>query len=244
MKNGTWRQEMEKQHAVTRGGVNSVARGVEMVFKSHRRTRWTLYGLGVAEIANIIGRYLGYWVVFMTLTTPVFAQETIKDTPMGVLSHCCNELFSDSKVNDPSAIRLGAPATQRGLGKISFDILIAPPPTTSRDEVVLIQGKQTEDGGRGGEFYLGLKRPFMGSVDAAMVDAMTATVDGGFRFKLPIYAPNLFAGSAQSNVLISVNGLYRSIMQDDGNFVVYKLMPGNWLCPTWSVLTGPLPACE
>ena len=145
-------------------------------------------------------------------------------------------------MDDPSAVRLGAPATQRGVGKISFDVL-----GTARDEVVLIQGKQTEDGGRGGEFYLGLKKPFMGTTDDAMVTALTATLADGFRFNLPISAPNLQQGDGTVVVgnwfMQSPNGRCRTYLRDDGNLVAYEVMqPGNWLRPYWSIYTGMIDA--
>jgi hypothetical protein len=113
----------------------------------------------------------------------------------------------------------------------------------SREEVVLIQGKQTEDGGRGGEFYLGLKIPFTSTTDDAMGTALTATWQDGFQFRLPISAPNLQQGEGTVIVghwfIQSPNGRCRTYLHDDGNLVAYEVMqPGNWLRPYWSMYTG------
>jgi hypothetical protein len=108
---------------------------------------------------------------------------------------------------------------------------------------VLIQGKQTEDGLRGGELYLGLKRPGAGTTDDAMFDALTATVYDGFHFHLPVYAPNLHQPVAPPSVIVSPNGRWRTYIQDDGNLVMYEVMPGDWLCPRWSMFTGPVLEC-
>jgi hypothetical protein len=177
------------------------------------------------------------WLAFVAFASVAEAQ--VADNHDGAVKVSGNELLVESKRDDPAAVRVGAPDTQRGLGKISFDIL-----GSSRDEVVLIQGKQTEDGLRGGEFYLGLKKPGFGTTDDAMVDALVATVAGGFHFNLPIYAPNLTEGAALPTVIVSPNGKWRTYMQDDGNLVTYEAMPGNWFCPRWSIFTGPLPACS
>ena len=179
-------------------------------------------------------------VLAVIAANDVYAQERLNHTPRGALAHGGNELTVDSAIDDPPAVRLGAPPTQRSVGKISFDVL-----GPSRDEVVLIQGKQTEDSGRGGEFYLGLKRPFTGTTDDAMVTALTATWEDGFRFRLPISAPNLQQG--ESTIVVgnwfiqSPNGACRTYLRDDGNLVAYEVMqPGNWLRPYWSMYTGTI----
>jgi hypothetical protein len=170
----------------------------------------------------------------------------IHDTPTGALAHDGNELYSDSKVDDPAAYRLGAPPTQRGLGKLSGDIIEQ---GGVRHEVVLVQFKQTENAqnqidGKGGEFYLGLAKENAGTTDDAMVDVLTATVKDGFRFKLPVYAPNLGGSSgAYANDMWSPNGLYVTQQQDDGNFVTYRLSrpydKGANPVAVWSAWSGP-----
>lgn len=175
----------------------------------------------------------------LLLSTPVPAQ-TLASSAWGRVQFGGNELMVDSTLDDPSALRLGAPVTQRGLGKISFDIVTG----DHRHEVVLVQGKHTEDGLKGGEFYLGLARPGGATADADMIDALVATVQDGFQFRLPIFAPNLQMG--QGTVVVgnwfiqSANGKCRTYMQDDGNLVSYEVMPGNWLRPYWSIYTGTI----
>jgi hypothetical protein len=61
------------------------------------------------------------------------AEAQIADNSDGRVKVQGNELLVESKVDDPAAVRVGAPETQRGLGKISFDVL-----GPSRDEVLLI----------------------------------------------------------------------------------------------------------
>jgi hypothetical protein len=175
---------------------------------------------------------------------PASAQ-SVGENDRGTVRIAGNELLIDSKVDDPGALRGGAPPTQTSLFKLSGDVLVG----GRREEVVLQQFKQTRDGRRGGEFYLGLKAPGTGTTDEAMIDALTATVRDGFRFHLPISAPNLQQGEGAmifgSWFMQSPNGHYRAYMQDDGNLVVYRVNEsGNWLCPVWSLMTGPLPPCE
>jgi hypothetical protein len=179
--------------------------------------------------------------VFVLLaTTAAFGQEKeLNDTSLGRLLHGGNAMLNDSKVDDPSEYRGGAPPTQRSLVKISGDVVEG----ARREEVVLIQLKQTGDGvpdhQRGGEFYLGLKIPGTGTTDAAMFDALVATYRDGFRFNLPIYAPNLQGGVVGTSFLQSPNGRFRTYMQDDGNLVTYEVVqPGNRLRPIWSSRTG------
>lgn len=172
-------------------------------------------------------------LVLMAL--PVSAQ-TVADNAEGRVRVAGNELIVESKVDDASAVRVGAPETQRSLGKISFDLLAG-----SHDELVLIQGKQTEHNnalsGRGGEFYLGLKRENAPSTDEAMVDVLTATVAGGFRFRLPVYAPE-FIGPLGVGLTITGDHLasdrWRLYVQSDGNLVLYELV-GDTPCARWAI---------
>src|SRR5262245_60811346 len=126
--------------------------------------------------------------ILVLLASPLYAQEKeLNETSVGTLRHEGNAMLNDSKVDDPSEYRGGAPASQRSLVKISGDVVEG----SRRDEVVLIQLKQTDDHQRGGEFYLGLKIPGTSTTDQAMFDALVATYKDGFHFNLPIYAPNL-----------------------------------------------------
>ena len=177
--------------------------------------------------------------IVVLLASPVYAQEKeLNETTMGRLRHDGNAMLNDSKVDDPSEYRGGAPATQRSLVKISGDVVEG----SHREEVVLIQLKQTGDRQRGGEFYLGLKIPGTGTTDEAMFDALVATYRDGFHFNLPIYAPNLPDTAVTPSFIQSPNGRFRTYIQDDGDLVTYEVMqPGNWLRPVWSRMTGAIP---
>jgi hypothetical protein len=181
--------------------------------------------------------------ILVVLASPLYAQEKeLNETNMGSLRHEGNAMLNDSKVDDPSEYRGGAPATQRSLVKISGDVVEG----SRREEVVLIQLKQTGDGTpdhqRGGEFYLGLKIPGTATTDEAMFDALVATYRDGFHFNLPIYAPNLQDKAVTTSFIQSPNGRFRTYIQDDGNLVTYEVMqPGNWLRPVWSSATGAIP---
>jgi hypothetical protein len=177
--------------------------------------------------------------IVVLLVSPVYAQEKeLNETSMGRLRHDGNAMLNDSKVDDPSEYRGGAPATQRSLVKISGDVVEG----SHREEVVLIQLKQTGDRQRGGEFYLGLKIPGTGTTDEAMFDALVATYRDGFHFNLPIYAPNLPDTAVTPSFIQSPNGRFRTYIQDDGDLVTYEVMqPGNWLRPVRSSMTGAIP---
>jgi hypothetical protein len=181
--------------------------------------------------------------IVLLLASPLYAQEKeLNQTSMGSLRHEGNAMLNDSKVDDPSEYRGGAPATQRSLLKISGDVVEG----SRREEVVLIQLKQTGEGApdnqRGGEFYLGLKIPGTGTTDQAMFDALVATYRDGFHFNLPIYAPNLQDKVATPSFIQSPNGRFRTYVQDDGNLVTYEVMQSdNSLRPIWSSVSGAIP---
>ena len=182
-------------------------------------------------------------LILVLLASPLHAQEKeLNETSMGSLRHEGNAMLNDSKVDDPSEYRGGAPATQRSLMKISGDVVEG----SRREEVVLIQLKQTGEGvpdhQRGGEFYLGLKIPGTSTTDEAMFDALVATYRDGFHFHLPIHAPNLQDKVVVTSFIQSPNGRFRTYIQDDGNLVTYEVkQPGNWLRPVWSSMTGAIP---
>ena len=177
--------------------------------------------------------------IVVLLASPVYAQEKdLNETSMGSLRHEGNAMLNDSKVDDPSEYRGGAPATQRSLVKISGDVVEG----SRREEVVLIQLKQTSDQQRGGEFYLGLKIPGAGTTDEAMFDALVANYRDGFHFNLPVYAPNLPDKPVTPSFIQSPNGRFRTYLQDDGNLVTYEVMqPDNSLRPIWSSMSGAIP---
>jgi len=176
--------------------------------------------------------------IVVLLASPVYAQEKeLNETSMGSLRHGGNAMLNDSKVDDPSEYRGGAPPTQRSLVKISGDVVDG----SHREEVVLIQLKQTGDQQRGGEFYLGLKIPGTGSTDDAMFDALVATYKDGFHFNLPVYAPNLPAKAVTPSFIQSPNGRFRTYIQDDGTLVTCEVMPDTSLRPVWSSMAGAIP---
>jgi hypothetical protein len=175
--------------------------------------------------------------IVLLLASPVYAQEKeLNETSMGSLRHGGNAMLNDSKIDDPSEYRGGAPPTQRSLVKISGDVVDG----THREEVVLIQLKQTSDQQRGGEFYLGLKIPGTGSTDDAMFDALVATYKDGFHFNLPVYAPNLPEKPVTPSFIQSPNGRFRTYIGDDGVLVTYEVMPDTSLRPVWSSMAGPV----
>lgn len=187
---------------------------------------------------------LAAWALLVVLAAPASAQidtQPLADNREGKVSVRGNELIVESTVNDPSALRLGSLRTQRGLGKLSFDLL------NPRCEVVLMQGKQTEaqDGrtlaGQGGELTLHLQQPFKPCDDPYMKPVFSMTTDR-IEFYVPITAPNLGGGGNGGGnwFLESPGGEYRTYMQADGNLVVYMIR-NSWLCPTWSIFTGIIP---
>jgi hypothetical protein len=110
-----------------------------------------------------------------------------------------NEVTLVSTIDDPTKFRQGlkwVAGMGRSLGCWCWNFVR---PDGVEEEMVLIQGKMTEDREgnitKGGEFYLGLKAPNTGSTDDAMIDSLVATVERGFEFKLPISAPNLNGGA-------------------------------------------------
>jgi len=153
-------------------------------------------------------------VACVLLAVPVAAQTTIADTSSGRFVYTAiNEALNDSKVNDPSAYRCGAPDSQRGLCKISGDILIGGR-SDRRQEVTLMQFKQTEDGdnnlgSRGGEWWLGLARPYYGTSDDAMAEIVSCnTIAMACIFTVPVYAPNLSGSWPGSGHDTEVTGFY------------------------------------
>lgn len=146
----------------------------------------------------------------------------LHETDNGRLTHGGNAVINDSKIPDPAEYRGGAPPEQRSLVKISGDVVEG----NDREEVVLVQLKQSgdnvPDGRRGGEFYLGCKKPGEGSTDAAMRDVMLAFHDH-VDFKVPISAPNLTGGALESSAIQSPSGRYRLQCQDDAHLVLYDM---------------------
>lgn len=132
-----------------------------------------------------------------------------------------NELMVDSKIEDPAAIRVGAPLGG-ALGKISGDRLIVDAETgnVSRQEKCLVILK--EDPALGGliEFYT--QNPDTND-DANMVR----------RFSISS------AGISNGDLLFSQDRHYKVQLQNDGNLVVTDLYTNR---PIWSWVTGTIGA--
>ena len=132
-----------------------------------------------------------------------------------------NELMVDSKVEDPAAVRVGAPAGG-ALGKISGDRLVVDPDTgeVSRKEKCLVILK--EDPTLGGliEFYT--QNPNTED-DANMVRRFSVSS----------------AGISNGDTLISQDRHYKVQLQGDGNLVVTDLHNNQ---PIWSWMTGAIGA--
>ena len=181
-----------------------------------------LIGVGVKNLLRVM-------LVFLLLVAPAPAQ-TLADNNEGRVSVAGNELKVESKINDPAAVRVGAPDTQNSVGKYSFDALVG----SSRDELVMFQGKQTTYGSRpGGVWWGGVKRPNFGvGDDAAMFNWVEVSYNEGVRFHLPVYAPNLTGGGSMSDHLSA--GSYGLYTQTDGNLVIYERI-GETQCPRWAI---------
>lgn len=158
------------------------------------------------------------------------AAQTLADNSEGKVEVRGNETLTDSKINDPAAVRVGAPSSQNSVGKHSFDALIG----SSRDELVMFQGKQTTYGNRpGGVWWAGIKQPNFGvGDDAAMFNWAEVSYREGIRFHLPVYAPNLTGGGGVADHLQA--GAFGLYIQTDGNFVIYERV-GETQCARWAI---------
>jgi len=160
---------------------------------------------------------------------------TLSENDDGSVSLKGNELLVQATHDDAAAVRGGAPHTQRTLVKFSADVIM---PGGALEEVGQLSFKQSEkdnviDGRLGGELYIGLRIPGMGSTDAAMQDVLRAYPKdthpdypgGAFVFEVPVVAPGLSGGRGGTNEyatgISSRNGRYRLQAQDDGNLVYY-----------------------
>lgn len=172
------------------------------------------------------------------VVSPLLAQTVLADNAEGHVEIRGNETLTDSKINDPAAVRVGAPSSQNSVGKHSFDALIG----SSRDELVMFQGKQTLYGNRpGGVWWCGIKKPNFGvGDDAAMFNWCEVSYNEGIRFHLPVYAPNLNGGAAITDHLQA--GAFGLYIQTDGNLVIYERV-GETQCPRWAmnylIVLGP-----
>ena len=81
--------------------------------------------------------------ILVLLASPLYAQEKeLNETSMGSLRHEGNAMLNDSKVDDPSEYRGGAPATQRSLVKISGDVVEGCPARRSGIDSVETDGRR------------------------------------------------------------------------------------------------------
>lgn len=178
---------------------------------------------------------VAFSLIFVLCLVPSGRAQTLVDNSEGKTEVRGNELLQDSKINDPSAVRVGAPSSQNSVGKHSFDALIG----SSRDELVMFQGKQTTYGSRpGGVWWAGIKRPNFGAGDdAAMYNWAEVSYNEGIRFYLPVYAPNLTGGAAAPAQMIR-DGAFGLYIQVDGNLVVYERV-GETQCPRWAITWLP-----
>jgi hypothetical protein len=192
-------------------------------------------------------------VLFASTAVAQDQPQTIRESARGrVWWNSGNELLIDSDLLFPDAakVRVGAPfvpGETGGGGAFSWDIIGGDMPGMSggkRVEVIVAPGGMGPNGG--GELGLFItKAGTWGNItDAAQARVFRATADV-VEFSVPITAPNLQNGTGTVVIsdwfIASPNGQYRTYVQDDGNLVTYKVMqPGNWLCATWSTLTGPI----
>lgn len=134
--------------------------------------------------------------------------------PWGEIQLHNNEVHIVSSVDDPPGVSFKAPGPSRSLGKVSFK-------NHSGVEMVLIQGKEREDGIPGGEIYVGILDQRLGDGDHAMIEVATLKADG-ITFHVPI---NL---SAQTDHLQSGTGRFKLYTQSDGNLVLYDTSISPW----------------
>ena len=180
-----------------------------------------LLGMGMEKLLRVV-------FVLLVLTASISGQ-TLADNSEGRVDVAGNALKVESKINDPVEVRVGAPSSQNSVGKHSFDSLIG----SSRDELVLWQGKQTLYGNRpGGVLWGSIKKPNFGvGDDIAMFNWLEVSYNEGIRFHLPVYAPNLTGGSTSDHLSAGPYGLYT---QTDGNLVIYERI-GETQCPRWAI---------
>jgi hypothetical protein len=113
---------------------------------------------------------------------PVVIHESNGTENGGKIVYGGNELLNDSKVEDPPAVRLGAPAGL-SLGKFSFDLITGAGDQSGRREKVVIIGKVAPDGAGYIEFFGQLPGT---DDDKGMVRLLTLHPTEGVTFYGPI----------------------------------------------------------
>lgn len=184
---------------------------------------------------------LGLAVLVTALSAPAYAQETIRESDRGRLWwNSGDETIQDSKATDAAKFRVGSPGVDGvhgGGGAFTFDILNWR--GRARTEVAGFGGSFNGRQGEVGLWIWNGLEPFGDATQKKVAEFFADHVE----FKVPISAPNLTNGALPADHITSPNGQWWTFQQDDGNLVIYQLTPAGWLCPRWSVFTGPLPAC-
>lgn len=169
--------------------------------------------------------------------------QTIAEMSAGAFYVCSpDEICLMGHRDDAPKIRLGVRRQSedwgRSLGALSWNLQHL---NDSQEEMVLIQGKETEVSGRktrGGELWIGVKAEHTESDDDAMKTALELTAARGWEFKLPISAPNLPIGGSGGTSAPPTHltaGAYQLHLQaSDGNFVLYERV-SETMCPRWAI---------
>lgn len=144
----------------------------------------------------------------------------IADFPWGWIgTKYDNEVEIVSTKPDPPKVRLAVEAGQveSNLGSISFNLRR---PDGEHEEYGYVMGRLTADK-QAGALYIGL-RP-QGEPSCREVLYLDSS---GAHFRVPIVAPGLgitVPPAPAPNELVSPSGAYRLSLQDDGNFVIYRM---------------------
>jgi len=154
----------------------------------------------------------------------------IADLPWGWLeTYDDNEIAIVSTIPDPPKVRLAVEAgmVESNLGAVSFNLRRA---DGRHEEYGYVMGRLTADK-QEGALYIGLRpRGEQSCREVLYLDP------SGAHFRVPIVAPGLgitVPPAAAPNELVSPSGTHRLSLQDDGNFVVYR-MESSGGKPVWA----------
>lgn len=143
----------------------------------------------------------------------------IADNNQGRLTNKGNETRQDSKINDPSAFRIGSFQGET-LGKISGDRLTnVGNPDGQRLERVLIELNELANGEGSVRIYLNVPNGNGDSGQRLILDITSNEIE--FRVPVRFSAGIIGSLSGQTSRMYSANGKYVLNLQDDGNFVEY-----------------------
>lgn len=147
--------------------------------------------------------------------------ELIAPLPFGEL-----RTYDDNEVwiralgkQDPGKLRISLPASlvESNLGCISFNIERDGQMKLDEYAYVMARLRPDRDQGLAGALYVAIRPPnHDGCKEVLYLDNNVA------RFRVPIEAPGLGSGGGSGDKLVSGDGRFTAVMQDDGNFVVYK----------------------